>query len=83
VNVMLTRAKMGMVIVSSKAFLRGAGRSTLVGELAMDWELRARGVECWVTWRAVSDGKAVLPGIGATYNVLPPTSSSNYTVGLD
>lgn len=33
-NVMLTRFKRGMFVVSSKKFLAGAGRDCLVGEIA-------------------------------------------------
>ncbi|KAJ7576715.1 AAA domain-containing protein, partial [Mycena floridula] len=37
-NVMLTRCKAGMLIVTSRAFLRGSGRQTLLGKLAAFWE---------------------------------------------
>ncbi|KAJ6468871.1 AAA domain-containing protein, partial [Mycena sanguinolenta] len=36
-NVMLTRAKKGMVIVTSSSFLRAQGAQTLLGRLARYW----------------------------------------------
>ncbi|EIW53904.1 uncharacterized protein TRAVEDRAFT_75854, partial [Trametes versicolor FP-101664 SS1] len=36
-NVMLTRCKRGMVLVSKRDFLIGPGRTTLLGELAQRW----------------------------------------------
>ncbi|KAI0644848.1 AAA domain-containing protein, partial [Trametes meyenii] len=37
INVMLTRCERGMVLVSNRRFLTGPGRSTLLGELALQW----------------------------------------------
>ncbi|KAJ7095570.1 AAA domain-containing protein, partial [Mycena epipterygia] len=36
-NVMLTRARAGMVLVTNAAFLHGAGGPTLLGQLARYW----------------------------------------------
>ncbi|KAJ6468775.1 AAA domain-containing protein [Mycena sanguinolenta] len=60
-NVMLTRAKKGMVIVTSSAFLRSHGAQTLLGRLARYWETRQQDI--WIDWRRVADGTADLPGL--------------------
>ncbi|KAJ3882090.1 AAA domain-containing protein, partial [Lentinula edodes] len=36
-NVMLTRCRRGMVIVSSQSFLEGVARDTLVGKISAYW----------------------------------------------
>ncbi|KAE9410149.1 hypothetical protein BT96DRAFT_806066, partial [Gymnopus androsaceus JB14] len=36
-NVMLTRCRRGMVVVSSKSFLQGVARDTLVGKISAYW----------------------------------------------
>ncbi|KAI0737249.1 AAA domain-containing protein, partial [Daedaleopsis nitida] len=36
-NVMLTRCKAGMVVVTNRRFLTGPGRETLLGGLAQRW----------------------------------------------
>ncbi|KAJ7435909.1 hypothetical protein B0H11DRAFT_1831377, partial [Mycena galericulata] len=66
-NVMLTRAKKGMVIVTCSSFLRGSGEGarTLLGKLAQYWE--TRGHETWIDWTRVADGTANLPGCSATH----------------
>ncbi|KAJ7797817.1 hypothetical protein B0H13DRAFT_1562541, partial [Mycena leptocephala] len=64
-NVMLTRAKKGMVIVTCSSFIRsGDGARTLLGRLARYWETRER--ELWIDWRRVADGTANLPGSPGT-----------------
>ena len=62
VNVMLTRCKKGMVIVAKRAFVIGRARKTLLGELAAHWEKRYGKEESWTDWRAVANGKAIVPG---------------------
>ncbi|PBK86033.1 hypothetical protein ARMGADRAFT_867693, partial [Armillaria gallica] len=52
-NVMLTRCRRGLVIVSSRSFLSGPGKSTLVGKLA-------RGGN-WTEWTAVAEQRVNLP----------------------
>jgi hypothetical protein len=60
-NVMLTRARKGMVIVTCAAFLRSeSGARTLLGKLSQYWE--QRGEDPWIDWRRVADGTAHLPG---------------------
>jgi len=62
VNVMLTRCRAGLVIVTSSSFLQGSGSQTLLGKLAQYWE-NLRGAEnAWIDWREVAEGKADLPG---------------------
>jgi hypothetical protein len=64
-NVMLTRAKKGMVIVTSSLFLRsGVGARTLLGRLAQYWETRKQ--DTWIDWRRVADGTTNLPGSPGT-----------------
>ncbi|KAJ6571061.1 AAA domain-containing protein [Mycena capillaripes] len=64
-NVMLTRAKKGMVIVTCSSFLRSHdGAQTLLGRLARYWETRNQ--ETWIDWRRVADGTADLPGSSGT-----------------
>ena len=50
-NVMLTRCKKGMFIVSSQKFLSGKGSDTLVGTL-----LKKMGTESWLDMKAVEEG---------------------------
>ncbi|KAJ6554658.1 AAA domain-containing protein, partial [Mycena capillaripes] len=64
-NVMLTRAKKGMVIVTCSSFLRShGGAQTLLGRLARYWETRKQ--ETWIDWRRIVDGTADLPGSSGT-----------------
>ena len=57
-NVMLTRCKKGMVIVTSRAFLQGGGRKTLLGQLAAEYEGKFGVEKTWSDWRRVVEGKA-------------------------
>jgi len=50
-NVMLTRCKKGMFIVSSQKFLSSKGSDTLVGTL-----LKKMGAESWLDMKAVEEG---------------------------
>jgi hypothetical protein len=60
-NVMLTRARKGMVIVTSAPFLHsGEGATTLLGKLSHHWE-HTGGVP-WIDSRRVADGTTSLPG---------------------
>ncbi|KIJ55988.1 hypothetical protein M422DRAFT_151005 [Sphaerobolus stellatus SS14] len=62
-NVLLTRCKMGMIIVTNRSFIYGGGKKTLLGKLAGYWEKResGEGKLNWVDWRRVAEGKAKLP----------------------
>ena len=51
---MLTRCRKGLIIVSSKSFLRGGGRNTLLGKLEQEWVKRVKDA-AWVDWRLVAD----------------------------
>ena len=59
---MLTRCRKGLVIVSSKSFLRTGGKKTLLGKLEQEWVKRL-GNTAWVDWRQVAGGpgKCKLP----------------------
>ncbi|KAG5643663.1 hypothetical protein DXG03_000543, partial [Asterophora parasitica] len=61
-NVLLTRCKKGLVIVTSRSFLQDGGRSTLLGLLDRHWMNTLKGEGAWVNWRAVSAGTADMPG---------------------
>ena len=61
-NVMLTRCKQGMVLVTQRAFLRGPGKSTLLSRLAQRWERRVGEKAAWADAMEVADGRAALPG---------------------
>ncbi|KAK0189354.1 AAA domain-containing protein, partial [Armillaria mellea] len=71
-NVMLTRCRRGLVIVSSRSFLSGPGESTLVGKLA-----RGRN---WTEWTAVAEQRVNLPDAKGKHTPLhtsPATSPLN------
>lgn len=63
VNVMLTRCKEGMVIVSNRRFMHCKSvKKTLLGKLGMHWEQLVGEKQAWRDWRDVSSFKARLPG---------------------
>ncbi|KAF8504829.1 hypothetical protein F5888DRAFT_1658928 [Russula emetica] len=64
-NVALTRCRKGMVFVTNKCFLRGAGRSTLLVQLCRTWSRHH--CACWIDWKVMLNKAAALPG-------LPPPS---------
>ncbi|KAF5376648.1 hypothetical protein D9615_007819 [Tricholomella constricta] len=59
-NVLLTRCRKGLVIVTSRSFIRDGGQFTLLGYLERRW-MDIKGESTWVGFRAVSEGKADLP----------------------
>lgn len=58
-NVMLTRFRRGMFIVTSKKFINGPGAETLVGQLATHFEEQV-GPEVWMSVEDIEEGKLVL-----------------------
>ncbi|KAK0189347.1 hypothetical protein F5146DRAFT_880260, partial [Armillaria mellea] len=52
-NVMLTRCRRGLIVVSNRNFLLGAGRPTLVGKLACG--------RPWIDCTTVAEQRADLP----------------------
>ena len=61
-NVLLTRCKRGLVIVSNESFLRrGKGSDTLLGKLVAHWQLHYP-QRAWIDYRFVADASADLPG---------------------
>ncbi|KAH7867997.1 AAA domain-containing protein, partial [Lentinula edodes] len=61
-NVMLTRCRLGMVIVSSKSFLNAVARRTLLGKIAAYWTAR-EGKKSWVEALDVMNSRVDLPGV--------------------
>ncbi|KAE9391145.1 hypothetical protein BT96DRAFT_748711, partial [Gymnopus androsaceus JB14] len=63
-NVMLTRCRQGMVVVSSKSFLQGIARDTLVGKMSAHWTSTRKGEErdAWVNAKDVMNQRVHLPG---------------------
>ncbi|GLB44387.1 putative nuclear-transcribed mRNA catabolic process, nonsense-mediated decay [Lyophyllum shimeji] len=59
-NVLLTRCRRGLVVVSSRSFLRDGGRNTLLGRLERHY-MDLKGESAWVDWKLVMQGKADLP----------------------
>ncbi|KAH9917839.1 P-loop containing nucleoside triphosphate hydrolase protein [Fomitopsis serialis] len=49
-NVMLSRCKRAMVVCTSRAFMEGKARSSLLGKLAKEWP------DGWVSWRDMLQG---------------------------
>ena len=64
-NVMLTRCKAGMIIVSNSFFASSCAEWTLLGRLVHHWEeLRPSG-SIWIDWRRIAEGSVDLPGAPA------------------
>lgn len=75
VNVMLTRCRAGMVIVSNRKFLRTtAAQYTLLGKLAEHWEYHHGRSMTWIDWKLVAENKADMPGVLAAHR--PSTTST-------
>ncbi|KAI0737251.1 hypothetical protein C8Q80DRAFT_1214420 [Daedaleopsis nitida] len=64
-NVMLTRCKAGLVIVTQRAFLHNTagGKRTLLGKLAEHWEDRVGASVAWADAMDVAGERASLPGV--------------------
>lgn len=62
INVMLTRAKKGMVIVANQGFIDGLAKKTLLGKMSAHW-LHNHASSRWIKWSEVADKKAKLPGV--------------------
>jgi hypothetical protein len=63
-NVMLSRCKKGMVVVTNRDFLVGSGSKTLLGKMSRHWSSIA-GRDIWISWRDVMNGCVDLPGVNA------------------
>lgn len=61
-NVALTRCRKGMIVVTNKRFLRGAGSKTLLGQLCSTWSQHG---DAWIDWKAILNDFAMLPGLPA------------------
>jgi len=60
-NVALTRCRKGMVVVTDKSFLQGAGRAILLGQLSHTWSRRHD--TYWIDWIAMLNNAVALPGL--------------------
>ena len=82
---MLTRCRVGLVVVTSKVFIKSKGGvHTLLGDLAQHWQQHHSGqTDVWVDWKLVADGTANLPGSpgpkprAQQYAALPVNGYSN------
>src|SRR6266545_7067061 len=65
-NVLLTRCRKGMIIVSSSAFLgfNGRGSMTLLGKLVTHWRTQYPSYK-WIDWRSVAHASVNIPGAPA------------------
>lgn len=71
-NVALTRCRKGMVVVTNKCFLSGAGRNTLLGKLCYAWSQRR---DAWIDWKAMLNDSVALPGLPVwSYGTLSPAA---------
>lgn len=63
-NVLLTRCRKGLIIVSNKSFLdrKGKGANTLLGKLVKYWQIRYPSY-AWIDWRSVAEASVNLPGV--------------------
>ena len=65
------RCGKGMVVVTNKCFLRGAGRSTLLGQLCRTWPRHHDA--CWIDWKVMLNNATALSGLSLPS--LPPSPS--------
>ncbi|OCH91055.1 hypothetical protein OBBRIDRAFT_551636 [Obba rivulosa] len=74
-NVMLTRCKRGMIVVTSQQFLRTAGVNILLGKLAQHWVSQIGTVATWTDSRLIINREADMPGVpGKPAFASPPNS---------
>lgn len=80
-NVMLSRCKKGMVIVTSQEFLKSGGAKTLLGVLASQWEKEGGIPKLWKDWRTVASGVADLPGVLGPHRLAKPAWALSIELG--
>ncbi|KAI0090549.1 AAA domain-containing protein, partial [Irpex rosettiformis] len=74
-NVMLTRCKAGMIIVTNAYFASYCAERTLLGKLTAHWgDLQPHG-SLWIDWRKIVEGSVDLPGAPAPRPRLPTSLS--------
>ncbi|KAH9856841.1 AAA domain-containing protein, partial [Lenzites betulinus] len=61
-NVMLSRCKRGMVLVTQRTFVEGGGKHTLLGKLIRRWETITGADGVWADAMEVAAGRADMPG---------------------
>jgi hypothetical protein len=79
-NVALTRCRKGMVVVTDKRFLQGAGRHTLLGQLSHFWSQHR---DTWIDWKAILSGPVELPGLPRPSSSSSPPPRRPLQVALD
>ena len=84
-NVMLSRCRAGMVIVTNRAFLRTDGQHTMLGSLSKYWERLYGESKTWADWKLVAEQKADMPGAPGLHRAaittpisIPYSKSSGY-----
>ncbi|KAI5119293.1 hypothetical protein M0805_008208 [Coniferiporia weirii] len=84
VNVMLTRCRAGMIIISSKRFMRHSSvQKTLLGKLVAHWETQVGKPSIWHDWRHVAEQKVDLPGAPGKKSKEAPSSARSLELGMD
>lgn len=61
-NVLLTRCRKAIILVTNKNFIKLGGARTLLGDMVAHWEHVLKSQHTWVDWRLVAVGAANLPG---------------------
>jgi len=81
-NVLLTRCRRGLVIVSSRLFLdTGSGSNTLLGRLLAYWQSNYPR-QTWIDWRSVSAAAVDLPGAVSKKRLLEVNPPTIYSVTM-
>ena len=75
-NVALTRCRKGMVVVTNKCFLSGAGRNTLLGKLCYAWSQRH---DTRIDWKAMLNDSVGSGTASMALRHLRPSRPSFYT----
>jgi hypothetical protein len=70
-NVMLTRCKIGMIIVSSEFFTCSIAERTLLGKLAAHWDDLGPGDSTWISMSRLLNQAADLPGMPSRPSRMP------------
>jgi hypothetical protein len=76
VNVMLTRCRAAMIVVTNRVFLRTTGAQyTLLGGLARYWAKHHGESKTWTDWKDVVEQRANMPGVLSAHRIVAPPSA--------